>query len=89
MRIVGLEETCARPVHADAAWHEVGGERQGVAVALLNAGDLAGTLQPREHAFQFLLLVVTQAESCAQLDGIECCVIRPFKQAENLIFHVR
>ena len=75
LRIVRLQETHPRPVHADAARHQVSVERQRVAAALFDAGDLPVALQPRQHVFQFPLLAGPQPELPAQFRGIERRVI--------------
>ncbi len=87
--IVRLQETHPLAVHADAPRHQVGGQRQGVAVALLDARDLAVALQSRQQVFQLSLAIAPKAELRPNARGIERCVTCPAKQAQNLIFHIR
>ena len=75
-RIVWLQQADPLTIHANAAGHQIGFERKSIPVALLDARDLPGALQLREHMIELPLFALRQAELPKQLGRIERSVIR-------------
>ena len=85
-RIVRLEKTLARPVHADATRDQVRLARAHVAIAL-DARDLPGLFQLSQYRLQLLLLVRRQPELSQQFRHIRRHIIFLAQKPEDLVFH--
>jgi hypothetical protein len=62
LRIIGRQETHSLPVHADAAWDQVGVEGESIALAVFDPRDLAAPFHLSEHVLQFSLLAPRQRQ---------------------------
>ena len=75
--IVGLKRADSLAVHADAPSHKIRLDRNGVAITLLDARDLAVTFEARECLLQDPQLLAWQAELAQQTGRVERRVIGP------------
>ena len=85
-RIVRLEKTFARAVHADAAGNQVGFAWADVTIAL-DARDRAGLLQLAQHGLQLLLVRRRQAKQPEQFRHIRRNIIFLLQPPDDLLSH--
>src|ERR1043165_432891 len=78
--VVGLQCANALPVHANSARNQIGVQRQRIAFALFDAGDLSGPLQISQSPFQPGLLISLKSELSKQLANIRWSVAPAMEQ---------